>query len=144
MHTSTHTPAIPQLPMLRALVAVFGLVHLATGLALLAAPAWFFQNIGYFPPYNRHYEGDLGAFQLGLGLALLAAVRHPARHYLLLLAVALGNLAHLLNHAYDALLINAPLSYWLRDGGPLLLTTVLLLLVAWAAWRAASSIVRSA
>ena len=58
------------LPLLPALVALAGLIHLATGLALLLAPAWFYQNIGTFPPFNRHYAGDLGAFQVGLGVGL--------------------------------------------------------------------------
>lgn len=123
------------LPLLPALVALAGLIHLATGLALLLAPAWFYQNIGTFPPFNRHYAGDLGAFELGLGLALLPAARHPGRHWLLLAAVAAANLLHALNHAYDALLLDAPLAYWAGDLGPLLLTTAVLGLVALAAWR---------
>ena len=45
-------------------------------------------------------------------------------------AAALGNLAHALNHAYDALISRAPLSYWLADTALLLLALVMLLV--WA------------
>jgi hypothetical protein len=79
------------------------LSHTITGLTMLFAPNWFFENIGNFPPFNRHYLGDLGSFQLALGLALLWAVRNPARHWLLIGAAALGNLLHALNHLYDDL-----------------------------------------
>jgi hypothetical protein len=47
---------------------------LLTGLALLFASNWFFQTLGYFPPFNRHYAGDLGAFELPLGVGLLWAI----------------------------------------------------------------------
>lgn len=137
MHTSIDSSARAQLSLLPVLVALAGLIHVVTGLALLLAPLWFYQNIGTFPPFNRHYAGDLGAFELGLGLALLPAARRPGRHWLLLAAVAGANLLHALNHAYDALLIGAPLGYWASDLGPLLLTSAVLALVALAAWREA-------
>lgn len=111
------------------LVGFFGVMHLATGLALLFAPLWFFQNIGTFAPFNRHYAGDLGAFEVGIGAGLLLAVRDPARHRLMIGAAAAANLVHALNHAYDALISHAPLSYWLADTAPLLLLALLLVLV---------------
>ena len=88
-------------PFIRATILTAGLLHLLTGIAMLVAPEWFFQNIGTFPPYNRHYIGDLGAFQLPLGIGLLWAARAPERHRLFIAMVAVGNLIHLLNHAYD-------------------------------------------
>ncbi len=131
MSTVSRAKTSARLPWARGLVGFFALSHLAAGLALLFAPRWFFQNIGTFPPFNRHYAGDLGAFQIGLGLGLLLATRDPARHRLLIAAAALGNLAHPLNHAYDALISRAPLSYWLADTAPLLLLALVMLLV-WA------------
>jgi hypothetical protein len=80
-----------------------GVVYLATGLALLLAPEWFFANVGNFPPFNRHYEGDLGSFLLALGAGLLYALRYPAAQAGVLGVAAAGGTLHALNHAVDAL-----------------------------------------
>jgi hypothetical protein len=111
-------------------VAIAGITHLLVGLAMLLAPMWFFAVIGTFPPFNRHYTGDMGAFQLALGVGLLFAARTPARQRLLIGIAAAGNLLHMLNHAYDALISRASLGYWLADTGPMLVLTLALLLVS--------------
>ena len=72
----------------------------------------------------------MGAFQLALGAGLLFAARTPARQRLLIAIAAAGNLLHMLNHAYDALISHASLGYWLSDTGPLLVLTLALLLVS--------------
>ena len=130
MNTSTiaHTTVRPTIAQI--VVALAGVMHLLVGLAMLLAPMWFFVTIGTFPPFNRHYTGDMGAFQLALGAGLLVAARAPARQRLLIAVAAGGNLLHMLNHAYDALLSHALLSYWLADTGPLLVLTLALLLVS--------------
>ena len=79
-----------------------GLTYLAVGAALLLAPEWFFANVGNFPPFNRHYAGDLGSFQLALGAVLLYTARNPAKHASVLGVAALGGTMHALNHAVDA------------------------------------------
>jgi uncharacterized membrane protein len=83
------------------IVALSGAGYTLTGLSQLFAPRWFFENIGNFPPFNRHYVGDLGAFILAMGLGLLVAARNPAQHRSLIGVVALGSVLHLLNHLYD-------------------------------------------
>lgn len=88
-----------------AIVATMGISFTLTGLALLFAPQFFFDNIGTFPPFNRHYMGDLGTYSLPLGLALLWAARNPMQHRLLILAAVGINLMHAGNHAYDDLLL---------------------------------------
>ena len=75
---------------------------MATGIALLFAPHWFYEHVGDFAPYNRHYAGDTGAFSLAIGLGLLAAARRPARHALAVAVGAVAALVHSANHAYDA------------------------------------------
>jgi hypothetical protein len=118
-------PSLEQL-----LVGFAGAAHILIGIATLLAPMWFFQNIGAFAPFNRHYEGDLGAFQLGIGVGLLLAARAPARHRLLLGAAAVGNLVHAFNHTYDAVISHAPLGYWLSDTAPLYLFAIMLILLS--------------
>ena len=88
-----------------AIVITMGLSFTLTGLALLFAPQFFFDNIGTFPPFNRHYMGDLGTYSLPLGLALLWATRNPMQHRLLILAAVGINLMHAGNHAYDDVLL---------------------------------------
>jgi hypothetical protein len=119
--------------IIQAVLVVNGLLNLLIAMALLFAPVWFFENIGTFAPFNRHYEGDLGAFILPLGIGLLVAARNPAGHRTLIGLVALANGLHVLNHVYDAVLLQAPLAYWLSDTLPLALTAVLL---GWA-WQQA-------
>jgi hypothetical protein len=108
---------------------VIGLINVITALLQIFAPAWFFQNIGNFPPYNRHYVGDLGAFILPLGLGLIYAARHPRKNILLIWVVFGGSLFHLVNHIYDAIIDQASLLDWLLTPGSLLLVVLLLGLV---------------
>jgi hypothetical protein len=110
-------------------VWTMAVTHVFLGLAMLFAPTWFYANIGYFPPYNRHYLGDMGAFQLALGLGLAWAGRQPYAHRLFIGAVVLGNFLHTANHIYDDLLGGIlPSSQTLLVGGG----TLLFLLVLWA------------
>ena len=95
-------PAAKALRFAQAIVLLNGLTYLAVGAALLLAPEWFFANIGNFPPFNRHYAGDLGSFQLALGAVLLCTVPNPAKHASVLAVAALGGIMHALNHAVDA------------------------------------------
>lgn len=99
-----------QAGFVRAATAASGVFYALTGAALLFAPQWFYDNIGTFPPFNRHYEGDLGAFLLPLGIALMIAARTPAQHRLLIGLAAAGSLVHALNHLYDDVIAQTPLA----------------------------------
>jgi hypothetical protein len=105
--------------VVRVVVLVGGVFYTLTGLALLLAPQWFFDNIGTFPPFNRHYEGDLGSFLLALGLALIVAARDPLRHRLLIACAAAGSLLHAANHIYDDLVAGSALpdGWWAQAIG---------------------------
>lgn len=108
-------------------VALGGLAYILTGLAMLFAPVWFFEHIGYFPPFNRHFLGDLGAFILPLGIALLWAARQPAAHRLTIGLAAAASLLHALNHAFDDWTAGLPLEHWFGQTIPLMLFAVVLL-----------------
>jgi hypothetical protein len=95
------------LNIIRVILALAAVEHIIPALLLLFAPDWFFANIGNFPPFNRHYMGDAGAFLLGLGLILVLALRRPAQYRAAIGAVALANLVHLGNHLYDDAIANA-------------------------------------
>ena len=111
------------------LVLVAGLNYVLTGLALLMAPTWFFENIGPFGLFNRHYLGDLGAFLLPMGIGLLVAARQSRQQLLLIAVVAAGNIIHASNHIYDALIGQEALSHWLSDTIPLIFFAVIFMLV---------------
>jgi hypothetical protein len=113
----------------RIVVALAGAGTLLAGITLLLAPVWFFEHIGPYSPFNRHYEGDLGAFLIPLGVGLLIAAREPWRHRLLVAVAASASLLHAGNHVFDSVREQASLGHWLGDTVPLLLLAGLLLWV---------------
>lgn len=127
-YTTTPFRTIDRAPsrLAQLIVGLSSVLFVLTGGLLLFAPRWFFQNIGDFPPYNRHYMGDLGSFLLPLGLALLFAVRNPARHRLLIAAVAVGSALHVVNHLLDGIALSFTLTHWLTDTVPLIVSALLL------------------
>ena len=91
-----HVRAVP------AGVAALAVYELAFGLWMLLAPRSFYDAVGPFGPYNRHYVLDTATWQLAFGVALAVAVRRPSwRAPLLGFAVVQFGL-HALNHIADA------------------------------------------
>ena len=113
----------------RVLVGLAALALMLPGLWAMLAPESFYASLAVYPPYNRHFIHDIGAFMLGLGATLGFAL---ALGDALLVAVAgnaIGALAHFVSHAVD------------RDLGgqvsdPIIFGIFAILLVALAAWRA--------
>ena len=126
MKTIPMTQPAARLGFARVVVGITGTIHLATSLLLLLAPYSYFMLLEHFPPYNRHDAGDLGAFQLPLGLGLLLAAREPSRYRTIVLMAAADNLLHALNHTYDGLSSPTTFVYWIADVGTLLVMAVAL------------------
>jgi hypothetical protein len=119
---------------IQVIVGVNAVTNLLTGLLLLFAPQWFYDNIASFAPYNQHFLGDVGAFILAFGIGLLFAIRQPERHRSLIGAAALGGLVHVGNHLYADVLEQGATMHWLTNTIPLL---VMALALAWAWWQLA-------
>ena len=102
------------LAVVRGVLLLAGTGSLLAGAALMLAPGWFFEHIGPYPPFNRHYAGDLGAFNVAIGLALFLAARDPLRRRMLVGVAALGNVLHAANHVYDAVVDGVGIEWWLR------------------------------
>jgi hypothetical protein len=120
----------PKLVIHRFILLYCGLSLFAPALLLLVTPAWFYIALADFPPFNRHFMGDAGAFSLALGIGVLLAVRQPYAHRMVIGLAALGNGVHVLNHLYDDLIIDGGnLRRLLTNTGPLLLTSMLLMVV---------------
>jgi uncharacterized membrane protein len=86
----------------RLLIAFVGLTDVLAGISLLITPAWFFERVGPFAPFNQHYEGDAGAFVLAIGAGLIMAAVGPAGAARLLVLAILASVVHLANHIYGS------------------------------------------
>ena len=107
-------------------VGVMGIYHSLAGVALLFFPWWFFQHSGPFPPFNQHYEGDLGAYVLAVGIGLLVATPLPENYPWVIRVGALASLLHAANHLAGAILYPS-VSAWAQT---LVLATTGLFLLA--------------
>ena len=110
-------------------VAAFGTFTLVLGIWALVDTTSFYGNIAEFPPYNRHFLHDVGAFQMGLGAALLFALVWRSDAILAVLGgAAVGASAHWLAHVADEDLGG-------RMSDPWSLGVIALILVAVFAWK---------
>ena len=105
----------------RAALTAGGVFYALTGLLLIFAPVWFYDNIGTFPPYNRHYAGDTGTFVLAIGVMMLVAARQPAHHRGVILLAVIASWLHGANHLYDDFITQAGLVSPVLSSLPLLI-----------------------
>jgi uncharacterized protein YjeT (DUF2065 family) len=85
----------------RALALAAGVVYLLAGGWAFLFPAGFYSAIANFSPYNRHLLHDVGAFQVGFGVVLLAAAFAGRGLVPALVGVLAGSLLHLASHVED-------------------------------------------
>ncbi len=97
------------------IVLLAGLAYAAAALLMLGAPVWFYENVGHFPSYNRHYIGDVAAFTLALAVGLVWAARDVVRYRILIGMGMAASLIHVANHMVDA--IGSELAHWVLDVG---------------------------
>ena len=97
----------------------------------LLAPGSFFETVAPFPPYNEHFLHDAGAFQLGLGAALLAALARRRALVAALAGAAVASVLHAGAHAVDRHLGGRPTDPWVL--GLLAALVVVALVIAWRA-----------
>ena len=97
---TTARPAIDE-RTLRLAVGALGVFHVFEGLWQLVAPASFFDKIGQYGLENTHYVGDVGAFVIAYGIALLLAVGRVSWRAPLLYLGALWYAFHAVNHVFD-------------------------------------------
>lgn len=86
---------------MRAALVVLGAVQVASGALALVAPGTFFDEIGRYGVENQHYVGDVGAFVLAFGIAVLVAAQRPTWRVPVLVLGALWYGFHAINHAFD-------------------------------------------
>jgi hypothetical protein len=98
-------------------------LFLLPGAWAFADPASFYDAVALFPPYNRHLLHDVGAFQLGLGTALVLGLAGASGLGVALWAAAIAGVLHAVSHFVDRELGG-------RETDPLALTLVAVVLVA--------------
>jgi hypothetical protein len=82
-------------------VAIFGVLQLLTGLALVITPGEFYEALANFGNRNDHFLRDYGSYYLASGVALLMATSRPSWRVPLLFVVTVQYGLHSLNHLLD-------------------------------------------
>ncbi len=86
---------------MRAVLIVLGVVQVASGALALVAPGTFYDEVGRYGVENQHYVGDVGAFVLAFGIAVLVAAQRPAWRVPVLALGAVWYGLHAINHVFD-------------------------------------------
>ncbi len=107
-----------------------GIFYIAVAAVLLLVPAWFYEAIAMYPPYNRHFMGDAGSFMLGLGLMLVWGMRSPVRYRAMIAIVGIATLVHAINHIIDDFILN-PTTLSISGNIALFIIAFAILLAAW-------------
>ena len=109
--------------------AALGVFTLALGLWAFFDTSSFYDEIAAFPPYNRHLLHDVGAFQIGLGVALIAAIAWRGDALLaVLVGAGAGATFHWVAHVVDE-------GHGGRSSDPYTLGAIAAVAVAAALWR---------
>ena len=75
-------------------------------------PRAFYEGVATWPPFNKHFIHDIGAFQIGLGLTLLLGLLGGDALFVALAGVGAGQAIHALAHWIDRDLGGKPGDPW--------------------------------
>ena len=88
--------------VLRVIGIVGALFFIGPGAWAFLDPQGFYDELAPFEPYNEHFIHDLGAFQLGIGVTLAAAVWRAGDALLAaFIGAAIGSASHTAAHFLD-------------------------------------------
>ena len=110
------------------IAAIGGLLLLGFGLWAFFDPRAFYKAVAVWPPFNKHFIHDIGAFQIGLGLTLLLSLVRGDALLIALAGVGSGAAVHAVAHWIDRDLGGRP-------GDPWVMTALAALLLAGAVLR---------
>ena len=85
----------------KAVIALAAIFQVGSGAWAFFAPKSFYNTIATFPPYNVHFLHDIGAFLIGLGVALAGALRWRDALFVVLLGGTAGAGFHWVSHVLD-------------------------------------------
>jgi hypothetical protein len=110
-----------------AVTALAAIFHVGSGAWAFFAPTSFFDVIATFPPYNVHFIHDIGAFLLGIGVALASALRWRDALFVVLLGGTVAASFHWISHVLDHDRGGAASDPWTLGAFALLLVAALVL-----------------
>lgn len=87
-----------------------GVYYVVFGLWALVLPGPFYNTVASFNPFNVHFLHDAGAFQIGLGLALVLVVAMQDGLAAVALAVGTASILHAVSHVVDLSLGGHPIT----------------------------------
>ncbi|HXO66565.1 MAG TPA: pyridoxamine 5'-phosphate oxidase [Candidatus Dormibacteraeota bacterium] len=93
--------SVPQSLAVRVIAVLAGVFLVGFGIWAFLSPSTFYSSIALFPPYNQHFLHDVGAFQVGLGTALLLTELWDDALLAVLGGNAVGATIHLISHQLD-------------------------------------------
>jgi hypothetical protein len=122
----------------RGLFWVIGLLNLANGLWMLAAPGGWYEHLpAAVPdtgPLNVHFVRDIGAAFVTIGAAFCAAAPRAPEHRGVVLAAALFYVLHALVHVADIASGRLPAHHVLIDLPGVFVPAILLVVLALPRW----------
>jgi hypothetical protein len=124
----TTTPMRTRPRFVEVTLIVFGVYSVLIGLFMTFAPGALFDTLGNFGVRNDHYIFDVAAFELPLGLMLLAAVKWRSWQVPALAFATLHWGLHAISHIVDPHHGAGDWIGWLEAGG--LVVTTLILAIA--------------
>jgi hypothetical protein len=86
---------------MRTVLLALGAFHVFLGAWQMFGAGSFFEHVGRYGLENTHYVGDVGAFTLAFGIALLLAAGRPTWRAPLLALGAMWYALHAFNHLFD-------------------------------------------
>ena len=120
-------------------LAIFGAGNLANALWMLAAPGHWYENlpagVPHFGPLNEHFVRDIGCIFFLLGVVLVASIWKRELRVPAMVAAAAYSAAHALVHVYDQARGLFSPEHLSVDIGPVYVSTLLLVVLAWKLWR---------
>lgn len=85
----------------RLLAAAIGVVIGAQGLWAFVSPRSFYDALATFEPFNAHFLRDIGAFQIGIGVAGVVSALRTSAVVVGLTGLAAVQVVHVVSHVID-------------------------------------------
>jgi hypothetical protein len=127
MRSEDHHGTHRQNRYVTAVIVLAGVFHVGFGAWAFIAPRSFYEVIATYPPYNAHFMHDKGAFMLGIGATLLAALVWQDAKAVALLGGSVAAVVHWLAHIIDREVGGATSNLWALGAFALLLVVALAL-----------------
>ncbi|MGH2808533.1 MAG: pyridoxamine 5'-phosphate oxidase [Actinomycetota bacterium] len=87
--------------VVRIAIAAALVFYVALGVWPFFSPRSFYDALATFPPYNAHFLRDIGAFTIGIGAGVLAALRWRDALTATLAGAAAASTMHVISHVVD-------------------------------------------